>query len=50
VAGRHKSVLMKNLFMLVKTSVRIEKKNYNGDGIEAIIHVKNKMNVIFQKS
>ena len=27
---------------------RIEKKNYNGDGIETIIHVKKKDNVIFR--
>jgi hypothetical protein len=30
--------------------VIIEKKSYNGDGIEAIIYVKNKVNVIFEKS
>jgi len=29
--------------MEVKSMGRIEKKNYNGDGIETIIHVKKKI-------
>jgi hypothetical protein len=36
--------------MEVKSMGRIEKKNYNRDGIETIIHVKKKDNVIFEIS
>tara|TARA_Y100001970_G_scaffold98404_1_gene123703 strand:+ start:1014 stop:1124 length:111 start_codon:yes stop_codon:yes gene_type:complete len=36
--------------MGLDSRVRIEKKNYNEDIIETIIHLKNKDNVIFEKS
>jgi hypothetical protein len=41
---------MKNMLMAVNTSVRLEKKNYNRDTIETIIHLKNKVKEISQKS
>jgi|TARA_B100000029_G_scaffold51942_2_gene47227 hypothetical protein len=36
--------------MVFKSWGRSENKNYNGDGIETIIHLKNKIDVIFEKS